>query len=130
MSKVTFCHQTANSTCHLQEPGGSKDAPNPITTAVFSGKPGGQGFYETDVPWQIAELTKLANNPQVQITRIDAELAAATDEVVAPKAADPALQAASNEVLTQAANAADPKLVAVQDNLAALLAAGSQKTTS
>ena len=91
-TKVTFCHQIANSTCHLQKPGGSKDSPNPVITATFSGKPGASGFFETDLPWQIAELDKLAKNPQVQITRIDAELEEAVDAAPGAKAADPAIQ--------------------------------------
>lgn len=124
---VTFCHQIANSTCYLQEPGGSKDAPNPVVTATFSGKPGAAGFFQTDVPWQISELDKLAKNPQVQVTRVDATLETATDASTPAKAPDPAIQQARREVTEQAATAADPKVVAAQDNLAQLLAASAPR---
>lgn len=132
-SDVTYKHLIAGSTFHFQAPKQHKDdLPNPVKTIQFLGKPGGIGYYSTSDAAEIAELDKIARNPQVQIERVaatlDTVLAAATPETdVIHKAQDPAVAAAAAEVTQQAAAASDPKTIAAAANLASMIAASKNK---
>lgn len=126
MTTVTYKHQTAGSVIHLQKPQLSKDAPpNPVKTITFGGPKGGVGFYSTSNAEEIAALDYLAAHPQVQVERVEAELAQAV-EAAAPsisKPADPAIAQAAEEVVETAARSADPAVVSAAERLAATIAA-------
>lgn len=124
MTSVTYKHLIAGSVFHYQKRRESKDDdPHPVKTITFAGKKGGLGYYETSDPGEIAELDKLAKNPQVQLERVegtvDVALAAPTETI--SKEQPPEIQQAVQEVQEQAAKTADPKLVSAQENLAAVI---------
>jgi hypothetical protein len=122
---VTFKHLIAGSVFYYQAPKAHKDAdPNPVKTLTFVGKKGGIGYYETSDPGEIEELTKLANNPQVQVERVEGSVDVALEtpvESISKPVPEEVTQAVT-EVQTQAARAEDPAVVAAQSNLARLLA--------
>lgn len=122
---VTFKHLVAGSVFHYQKRKAHKDADNePVETLTFHGKKGGVGFYSTNDTDKIEQLTKLSQNPQVQIERIDVELTEALDAPEASilhKPVDPAITQATEEVQNDAARNADPKVIAAQEALAGLL---------
>lgn len=123
---VTYKHLIAGSVIHFQEPKAHKDAdPNPLKLITFAGKKGGLGYYETSDPVEILHLDKLAQNPQVQIERVEGnvDVALATPVETLNKAQPPEIAQAVQEVQEQAAHAADPAVIAAQESLAAKIAA-------
>lgn len=121
---VTYKHLIAGSVYHYQKKMANKDSnPEPVKTITFSGKKGGIGYYFTSDSDEIAELDKLAKNPQVQIERVDGDIDVALETPVdtIAKPIPTEVTQATAEVLEQSAHASDPKLIAAQEGLAALL---------
>lgn len=88
----------------------------------FLGKPGLPGTYETSDTEEIAELDILAASPTVQIERVAEEEAQAAMK----KPVDPAIELAAKDAAKPAEAAANPTVVAAQQNLAATIAAAKR----
>lgn len=124
--KVTYKHLIAGSVVHFQKKRANKDADaEPIRTLTFHGKKGGVGFYTTSDADEIAELDKLAANPQVQIERDTAEIPEAAAHVMT-KAAPAEIIQAVVEVQERAAVVASPEATAAAEKLAGIIAASKK----
>lgn len=123
---VTFRHLVAGSVFHYQKKKAHKDDTNePVKTITFAGAKGQLGYYTTDIEDEVAELRKLARNPQVQIEEETTAQAAAVPVIT--KELPPEVTMPAAEVQAQAVHASDPAVVSAQENLAKVLAATKNK---
>lgn len=125
MTTVTYRHLIAGSVVHFQKRvPDAKDNPQPVKTLTFGGPKGGSGFYETPDADEIAFLDALANNPQVQVFRVEAPLEKAIDELSkAPTVKqDLAAEQVVQEIQDRAGAVVDPQVSAAHNNLATLIA--------
>lgn len=109
---ATYRHQTAGSTFIM--PSGK--------VLRFMGKPNTYGIYITEDADEIAQLQKIADNPQVPMELVRNE----ADPFLSPsnKAPDPAIAMSVQDAAANSALELDPNVVQAREGLAALLAKG------
>lgn len=123
---VTYKHLVAGSVIHYQKKRANKDDDaEPVKTITFHGKHGGVGVYSTSDPGEIAELDKVAKNPQVQVERVegDIDVALAPQVLTIEKAQPEEIKTVVDELQASAARSESPAVISAQEKLGALIAA-------
>lgn len=113
-AKRTYVHQVAGACTHLEN--GKK--------LSFHGKPGGFGYYTTDIRAEIDWLESLARAHASQVTRLREDPITHMEEPIV-KPADPALKQAAYDATLNSQRFFDPAASAAVENIGSAIAAGA-----